>query len=109
MLLRSMLFIQAAQQQSNPIITFLPIIVMFAALYLLFILPQQRAGKKHKKMLEELKKGNKVITSAGMLGEIKLIKDDIIHIEIAPKVEIKVLKSTVTKIIEDNADLKLNE
>ncbi|MCK4523987.1 preprotein translocase subunit YajC, partial [candidate division WOR-3 bacterium] len=56
-----------------------------------------------------LKKGNKVITSAGMLGEIKLIKDDIIHIEIAPKVEIKVLKSTVTKVIEDNADLKLNE
>ncbi len=109
MLLRSMLFLQTGQTSANPIMTFLPIIVMFAALYLLFILPQQRAGKKHKKMLEELKRGNKVVTSAGMLGEIKLIKEDIVHIEIAPKVEIKVLKSTITKIIEDNADLKLNE
>lgn len=110
MLIRTMLFTQTqAQPQGNPILTFLPIIVMFVALYLLFILPQQRAAKKHKKMLEEMKRGDKVITQAGMLGEVVLIKDDLVTIEIAPKVEIKILKSTITKIIQDSSDLKTNE
>ncbi len=102
------LLFNASQQNSNPLISFLPIIIMFAALYFLFIMPQQKEAKKHKKMLENLKKGDNVLTQSGILGVITLVKDDIIHIEIAPKIEIKIVKSSITRIIEKNQDLKNN-
>lgn len=111
MLIRTMLFLQnngGESQGGNPLISFLPIIIMFVALYLLFILPQQRASKKHKKMLEELRKGDNVLTQAGILGTVTSIKDDIVNLEITPKVEIKILKSSITKKIEDTQDLKEN-
>ncbi|MDY6788012.1 MAG: preprotein translocase subunit YajC [candidate division WOR-3 bacterium] len=111
MLIRTMLFLQNNGGESpggNPLISFLPIIIMFVALYLLFILPQQRASKKHKKMLEELRKGDNVLTQAGILGTVTSIKDDIVNLEITPKVEIQILKSSITKKIEDTQDLKEN-
>ncbi|MFO8062054.1 MAG: preprotein translocase subunit YajC [bacterium] len=111
MLIRTMLFLQNNGGESpggNPLISFLPIIIMFVALYLLFILPQQRASKKHKQMLEELRKGDNVLTQAGILGTVTSIKDDIVNLEITPKVEIKILKSSITKKIEDTQDLKEN-
>lgn len=107
MFVKLMLFTQA-QQQGNPLISFLPIIIMFVALYLLFILPQQRADKKHKKMLNELKKGDRIITQSGILGNVAMVKDDIVHVEIAPKVEIRVLKSAITKVIADDSEAKAN-
>ncbi|MEO0304752.1 MAG: preprotein translocase subunit YajC, partial [candidate division WOR-3 bacterium] len=96
-MLNYLIFNQTATQQANPLVSLLPLIIMFAALYLLFILPQQKAEKKHKEMLNSLNKGDKVILSSGIIGTITNIKEDIIFLEISPKVEIKVLKSTVTK------------
>lgn len=59
-------------------------------------------------MINELKKGDRVITQSGILGNVALVKDDIIHIEIAPKVEIRVLKSAITKVITDDSEVKAN-
>jgi len=102
------LFNQLAQPagQQNPLISLLPIIIMFVALYLLFILPQQMADKKHKEMLKNLKKGDRVITQSGLMGSITGVKDDLVNIEIAPKVEIKMLKSAVTRLMENDSDVK---
>ncbi|MEO0234893.1 MAG: preprotein translocase subunit YajC [candidate division WOR-3 bacterium] len=105
-MLNYLIFNQTATQQANPLVSLLPLIIMFAALYLLFILPQQKAEKKHKEMLNSLNKGDKVILSSGIIGTITNIKEDIIFLEISPKVEIKVLKSTVTKKIEDDSEVK---
>uniref|UniRef100_A0A7C3J5L9 Preprotein translocase subunit YajC n=1 Tax=candidate division WOR-3 bacterium TaxID=2052148 RepID=A0A7C3J5L9_UNCW3 len=105
-MLNYLLFNQTATQQANPLVSLLPLIIMFVALYLLFILPQQKAEKKHKEMLNSLNKGDKVILSSGIIGTITNIKEDIIFLEISPKVEIKVLKSTVTRKIEDDSEVK---
>lgn len=105
-MLNYLIFNQTATQQTNPLVSLLPLIIMFAALYLLFILPQQKAEKKHKEMLNSLNKGDKVILSSGIIGTITNIKEDIIFLEISPKVEIKVLKNTVTKKIEDDSEVK---
>lgn len=105
-MLNYLIFSQTATQQANPLVSLLPLIIMFAALYLLFILPQQKAEKKHKEMLNSLNKGDKVILSSGIIGTITNIKEDIIFLEISPKVEIKVLKSTVSKKIEDDSEVK---
>ena len=59
------------------------------------IRPQQKRAKEHKNFLENLKKGDKVITSGGLYGTITGITDDAITIEIAEKVRVKVEKGTV--------------
>ena len=56
-----------------------------------------------------MKKGDKVLTQAGFLGEVTQIKDDLVTLEVAPKIEMKIIKSTITKIIQDTDDLKVNE
>ena len=106
MLVKMLLFAQAAAPQQNPLISLLPIVIMFVALYFLFIMPQQKADKKHKEMLKSLDKGAKVLLSSGIIGTITNVKEDILVIEIAPKVEIKVIKGTVTKKLEGDQDIK---
>ena len=74
-------------------------IVMLVAIvgifYFLMIRPQQKRAKEHKNFLENLKKGDKIITSGGLYGTITGITDDAITIEIAEKVRVKVEKGTV--------------
>jgi preprotein translocase subunit YajC len=77
-------------------------IVMLVAIvgifYFLMIRPQQKRAKEHKNFLENLKKGDKVITSGGLYGTITGITDDAITIEIAEKVRVKVEKGTVATL-----------
>jgi len=63
---------------------FAPLIFIFAIFYFLLIMPQQRRQKKWQKMLEELKKGDKVVTSGGIRGTIVAIKDDYLHLRVPP-------------------------
>jgi len=63
---------------------FAPLIFIFAIFYFLLIMPQQRRQKKWQKMLEELKTGDKVVTSGGIRGTIMAIKDDYLHLRVPP-------------------------
>ena len=63
---------------------FAPLIFIFAIFYFLLIMPQQRRQKKWQKMLDELKTGDKVVTSGGIRGTIVAIKDDYLHLRIPP-------------------------
>ncbi len=74
---------------------FIPIILMFAIFYFLLIRPQQKKTKEHQAVLSQLKKGDKVLTAGGIHGEISGIKDDIITVEIAPKVRIRVSRGSI--------------
>jgi preprotein translocase subunit YajC len=71
------------------------ILAMFAIFYFLLIRPQQKQRKQHNEMLAALKKGDRVITSGGLYGEISGIKDDLITMEIAPKVRVKVSRNSI--------------
>lgn len=71
--------------------TFLvPMIFMVAIFYFLLIRPQQKKAKEHKQMLENLKRGDRVITAGGLIGEIAAISDQTLTIEIADKVRVDV-------------------
>jgi preprotein translocase subunit YajC len=59
------------------------------------IRPQQKRAKEHKNFLDNLKKGDKIITSGGLYGTITGITDDAITVEIAEKVRVKIDKNTV--------------
>ncbi|HJX33882.1 MAG TPA: preprotein translocase subunit YajC [Desulfatiglandales bacterium] len=76
------------------------ILIMFAIFYFLLIRPQQKERKKHEGMLATLKKGDKVITSGGLHGEISGIKDDVITIEIAPKVRVQVSRRFIAGLLK---------
>lgn len=76
------------------------ILIMLAIFYFLLIRPQQKERKKHEEMLATLKKGDKVITSGGLHGEISGIKDDVITMEIAPKVRVQVSRRFIAGLLK---------
>ncbi len=86
---------QPASGQSGQIMAFLPLILLFAVFYFLLIRPQQKRARTHKQFIDNLKKGDRVVTSGGMYGTITGVTDDAVTIEVAEKVRIKVLKSAV--------------
>jgi preprotein translocase subunit YajC len=77
-----------------------PILMFFAIFYFLVLRPQQKRAKQHKSMLENLKKGDTVVTSGGLYGKITGITDEAITMEIAEKVRVKVLKSAVVDYVK---------
>ena len=80
-------------------------VVMFAAIiaifYFMIIRPQGRRQKERQKMLEAMKKGDKVITSGGIHGKIVAMEDKTVLLEISDNVKVKVEKSAVTTIIPE--------
>jgi preprotein translocase subunit YajC len=78
----------------------IPLVFMFAIFYFLLIRPQQKKAKEHRALLESLKKGDLVVTAGGMHGKVTSLDDQIVMLEIAPGVNVKINKgfiSTVTK------------
>jgi preprotein translocase subunit YajC len=89
------LLAQAAAPASSPFSGFLPIILMVGVFYFLVIRPQSKLEKDRKLRLSKLDKGDQVRLSGGILGRITSVEDQIVMVEIADKVRIKVLKAEV--------------
>lgn len=87
--------------QLDGIMGFLPFILVFAVFYFLLIRPQQKKAKEHQEMINNLKKGMRIITSGGIHGIIQSIDDTTIGLEIAEKVKIKVSRGNVAALITD--------
>jgi preprotein translocase subunit YajC len=85
----------AGGQGGSQYMSIIMLVAIVGIFYFLMIRPQQKRAKEHKNFLENLKKGDKVITSGGLYGTITGITDDAITIEIAEKVRVKVEKGTV--------------
>mgnify|MGYP001310579463 CR=1 FL=1 len=80
---------------NNGIGQFIPLILIFVIFYFFLIRPQQKKVKEHKTMVQNLKRGDKVITSGGIVGTVdRIIDNDQAEIEIAENVKVIVVKST---------------
>lgn len=88
--------------------SFLPLIAIFVIFYFLLIRPQQKKFKEHQAMIESLKIGNEVYTSSGIVGKIKEIdaKENLIFLEIANGVVVKILKGSVSQVVDNKKDDK---
>jgi preprotein translocase subunit YajC len=74
---------------------FIPLILIFVIFYFFLIRPQQKKAKEHKAMVENLKRGDKVIASGGIIGTVeRVIDNDKVEIEIAENVKVVLIKST---------------
>ena len=75
---------------------FIPLILIFVIFYFFLIRPQQKRVKEHKEMVKNLKRGDEVITSGGIIGKVeRVFEDDRIELEIANNVKVQVIRNTV--------------
>ena len=87
---------QGGGADTSPMWTFVvPMLFMVGIFYFLLIRPQQRKAKEHKQLLDNLKRGDRVITAGGLIGEISSISDQTLTIEIADKVRVEVGRAYV--------------
>ena len=81
---------------------FIPLILIFVIFYFFLIRPQQKRVKDHKLMVSNLKRGDEVVTSGGVVGKIeKVYDDDKIDLLISENVTVHVVKSTVQSLLKD--------
>ena len=86
---------------------FIPLILIFVIFYFFLIRPQQKKVKEHKLMVENLKRGDKVITSGGIVGSIERVMDnDKVEVTISENVKVEVIKSTGIQALVSNTEPK---
>ena len=96
-------------QPGNPLMSILPLVLMFVVFYFLLIRPQQKKQKEHRNTLASLKVGDRVLTGGGLYGTITKIKEDVLTIEIAENVRIKVNRSYVAGMANTGAQQPADE
>ena len=74
---------------------FIPLILIFVIFYFFLIRPQQKKVKEHKIMVQNLKRGDKIVTSGGIVGTVeRIMENDKAEIEISENVKVEIVKST---------------
>ena len=86
---------------------FIPLILIFVIFYFFLIRPQQKKVKEHKAMVENLKRGDKVITSGGITGTIeRIIDNDKVEVEISENVKVEIVKATGIQGLVNSTEVK---
>jgi len=93
--------------QNSGIGQFIPLILIFVIFYFFLIRPQQKKVKDHKTMVENLKRGDKVVTSGGIIGTVERVMDnDKTEIEITENVKVELIKTTGIQALLNAPELK---
>jgi preprotein translocase subunit YajC len=79
----------------------LPFVFLIAIMYFVIIRPQNQQAKKHKEMLEALAKGDKVVTSGGLIVEIKKVEEGFFAVKLNNETEVRLVKEAVARKYED--------
>ena len=77
---------------------FLPLIALFVLFYFLMIRPQQKRMKAHQQMIANVKRGDQIVLSSGMIGKIVRVEDKEVGVEVAQGVTVKVVKSMISEV-----------
>jgi preprotein translocase subunit YajC len=93
---------QAAPQGPSGLLAMVPYILMFAIFYFVLIAPMRKQQKKTKDMLAALKKGDRVLTSGGIYGQVAQIEDQVVWVKIADTVKVKMARSAITAVVTDS-------
>lgn len=90
---------EGAAAGPGPLVSFLPLILIFAVFYFLLIRPQQQKAKAHKAMLGNLKRNDEVVTAGGLYGKIVEIGETDIRLEIASNVRVRIDRSRIDTLL----------
>ena len=83
---------------AGQMLNFLPLVLVFAVFYFLLIRPQQKKAKEHQQMLGRLKKNDEVMTSGGIYGKVVALTDDVVTLEVAPNVRLRVHRPQISAV-----------
>ena len=83
--------------KSNPILSMLPLVLIFAAMYFLLLRPQRKRQKATANLQSSIVEGDEVILNSGIYGFVSATEDDFLWIEIAEKVEVRVTKGSIAR------------
>lgn len=84
---------------SDFMLQLVPILLMFVIFYFLLFRPQQQRAKQHREMVGNIRRGDTVVTSGGIIGKVTKVKDDNeIEVEIAENTRVRLVKGTVTEV-----------
>jgi preprotein translocase subunit YajC len=90
-------------EQGNILASLFPLLILFAIFYFLVIRPQQKQAKQHKEMVASLKKGDKIVTTGGLIGEVVKSEEDFIKVKLNDETIVKIVPDYVVRKIEDEA------
>ena len=83
----------------NPIMSFLPLVILFGVFYFMLIRPQMKRAKEQRAMVAALNKGDEVLTNGGLLGRIDDISEQFVSLEIASGVVVKMRRDAVSAVL----------
>ena len=90
---------------TNFLTSFVPINAIFAIMYFLMIRPQQQRMKQHREMVDNVRRGDTVVTAGGIIGKVAKVKDEgELLVDIADNVQVRVLKSTLSEVRAKGVD-----
>ena len=78
---------------------FLPLALMFVALYFIMIRPQMKRQKEHRAMIDALGKGDEVVAGGGIMGRVSRITDQYVYVEISSGVEVQMQRQAVAQVL----------
>jgi len=84
----------------SPLTSFMiPLVLMFVIMYFLILRPQQKRQKQHQEMIKNVRKGDTVVTTGGMVGKVtKVVDDDQVEVEVADGVRIRQMRSMLADV-----------
>jgi preprotein translocase subunit YajC len=85
--------------QPDPLMSFLPLVLIFVVFYFLLIRPQSKRAKEHKQMVQALAKGDEVVTNGGLLGRITAVGENFVEVQVADGVQVKVQRQSVAALM----------
>jgi len=85
--------------QSDPFLSFLPLILIFGVFYFLLIRPQNKRQKEQKEMVANIGVGDEVVTAGGVLGKIVDVKEQFVRVQVADGVELKIQRNTIGAVM----------
>ncbi len=80
------------------IVQFLPFVAIFVLFYFLMIRPQQKRAKDHEALIAAVKRGDTIVLSSGLIGKVTRVEDAEVNVEIAPSVNVRVVKSLIAEV-----------
>jgi preprotein translocase subunit YajC len=88
----------AGDPMSGMLVQLLPLVLILGVFYFLLIRPQQKRLKAHQEMIGNLKRGDVVVTSGGLIGKVRSVDELEARLELAPNVEVRVVRATISEV-----------
>lgn len=87
---------------SGGLMSFAPLLAILGIFYFLLIRPQQKQAKEHQRMVNDLKRGDRILTQGGLYGSVQSVKGKVIEVKISEETKVLIDKSYVAKVVQND-------